>query len=316
MSSAEPTHIRTITETVCSAHSFDASTRIGWEIERDVIRGRRFHFSQRFLPDGLARIANLQFLWPDELRLLNQVQGRTYANMLGLMERFIGTKMPEIRCAQWSDNQVALQALTCFTDDGLKHQKLFRRIEALVAESMPYGYRFAALPHKVAQTTTAASPWATLAFTRHIELLTHAHHLVSLEPDSELSALYKDVLLFHSIEESQHALFDELEWFIENARLSPVQRDEAVDDLVGIFFALDEIVRTQARADTRYFLESNGRALDGPQAEGVGQVLLRAYRWQYIACSVQHPHFIGLLDSMLSDKQVQRFVAALAPLTS
>jgi hypothetical protein len=314
MSSAEQTHITTITHTPRSARSLDACARIGWEVERDVIRGRRFHFRQRFLPDGLARIGKLEFLWPDELRLLNQVQARTYANMVGLAERFIGAKLPAIRRAPWSDNQIAVDALTCFADEGLKHQAMFSRIEELVAQSMPYGYRFAALPRTVVATMTAASTWALLALTRHIELLTQAHHLLSLEPDSELAPLYKDALLFHWIEESEHASFDELEWFSENARLSPVQRDDAINELIGLFFALDEIVRTQACADTRYFLETNGRALDGPEAERVGQVLLHAYRWQHIVCAVQHPHFIGLLDSLLSDKQVQRFGTALAPL--
>ena len=61
-----------------------------------MIRGRRFDFSQRFLPEGLSRIAGLEFLQPDERRLLSQIQGRTYANMFGLVERFIGAKMLEI----------------------------------------------------------------------------------------------------------------------------------------------------------------------------------------------------------------------------
>jgi hypothetical protein len=310
---AEPLHISNSSEALHMARGSDASEQTGWDIDRDVIRGRYFHFSQRFLPAALDRIANLEFLWPDELRLLNQLQARTYANMFGLVERFIGAKMPQIRCARWSNNPVALKALTSFAHQGRKHQALFARTEALVADSMPYGYRFEAAPHNVLEAVRAASTWAVLAFTCHFQLLTDAHCVASLEADSELSPLFKDVLRFHWAEDSQHANFDEVEWVSENARLTSIQRDDAVSDLIGLFGALSEMVRTQAGADTRYFLESNGRAQEGAEAECVGHVLHDAYRWQYIDSGAQHPRFIGLLNSMLSEKQMHSFNVALAP---
>jgi hypothetical protein len=310
---AEPFHISDIFEAVQVSRGADALENVGWDIERDVIRGRHFHFSQRLLPATLDRIANLEFLWPDELRLLNQLQARTYANMFSLVERFIGSKMPQIRCAHWSDNPVALKALTSFAEQGAKHQALFARTETLVADSMPYGYRFEAAPHKVIEAVTVASTWAVLAFTCHFQMLTKAHCVACLEADSELSPLFKDVLRFHWAEDSQHANFDEVEWVSENARLTSIQRDDAVSDLIGLFGALSEMVRTQAGADTRYFLESNGRAQEGSEAECVGHVLRDAYRWQYIDSGVQHPRYIGLLNPMLSEKQMHNFNVALAP---
>jgi hypothetical protein len=310
---AEPNHISKLPEAVQIACGADALAHVGWDIERDVIRGRHFHFSQRFLPATLDRIANLEFLWPDELRLLNQLQARTYANMFGVVKHIVGTTMPEIRCVHWSNNPVALNALTSFADQGRKHQALFARTETLVADSMPYGYRFEAASHKVIEAVRAASMWADLAFTCHFQMLTQAHCVASLEADSELSPLFKDVLRFHWAEDSQHANFDEVEWVSENAQLTAIQRHDAVNDLIGLFGALSEMVRTQACADTRYFLESNGRAQEGSEAECLGHVLHDAYRWQYIDSGVQHPRFIGLLNSMLSKKQMHSFNVALAP---
>lgn len=314
MTVAQLIHSTAPTETARYARCIDASKRVRWEIERDVIRGRRFDFSQRFLPEGLARIGGLEFLWPDERRLLSQVQGRTYANMFGLVERFIGAKMLEISRAHWFGDQVALEALVRFADEELKHQALFRRVEELAAEGMPEGYHFVPEPNAVAQAVMAASTWAVLALSCHIELFTQVHYRQSLEPDSELSPLYKDVFLFHWLEESQHAIVDELEWKRENAQLTPAQRDAAVDDLIGLVGAVDGIVQAQAGADTAYFLQARGRAPDGPEAERVGQALLGAYRWQYIVSGVRHPHFSSLLGSMLNDEQAQRVGAALAPL--
>jgi hypothetical protein len=314
MTVAEQTRRTAPTETARYARCIDASKRIRWEIERDVIRGRRFDFSQRFLPEGLARIGGLEFLWPDERRLLSQIQGRTYANMFGLVERFIGAKMLEISRAHWFGDQVALEALVRFADEELKHQALFRRVEELSAEGMPDGYHFVPEPNAVAQAVMAASTWSVLALTCHIELFTQVHYRQSLEPDSELSPLYKDVFLFHWLEESQHAIVDELEWKRENAQLTPAQRDAAVGDLIGLVGAVDAIVQAQAGADTAYFLQARGRAPGGPEAERVGQALLGAYRWQYIVSGLRHPQFSSLLGSMLNDEQAQRVGAALAPL--
>ena len=56
---------------------------VHWDIDRDVIRGRDFDFSQKYLPDGISRLDQLDFLSDDERRLLSQIQGRTYADMFG-----------------------------------------------------------------------------------------------------------------------------------------------------------------------------------------------------------------------------------------
>jgi hypothetical protein len=39
------------------AKCIEASKRIRWDIDRDVIRGRSFDGSKKFLPDGLSRSA-------------------------------------------------------------------------------------------------------------------------------------------------------------------------------------------------------------------------------------------------------------------
>ena len=107
-----------------------------------MIRGRQFDFSKKFLPDGLSKLNELDFLRPAERRLLSQIQGRTYANMFGLVERFIGAKMLEVSRDHWLGDQIALEALVRFSDEELKHQELFRRIERMVAAGMPAGYAF------------------------------------------------------------------------------------------------------------------------------------------------------------------------------
>jgi hypothetical protein len=296
------------------AKCVEVSKRIRWEIERDVIRGRNFDFSRRFLPDGLSRVSELEFLTSGEHNLLSQIQGRTYANMFGLVERFIGAKILEVSRHHWLGDQTALEALVRFTDEELKHQELFRRIERMIAAGMPDGYRFEPQPNDVARAVLGASTWAVLALTCMIELFTQEHYRASIAPDADLSDLYKDVFLFHWREESQHAILDELEWRREDARLSPKERDDAVSDLIALAGAVDGIVQQQAAVDAQYFQSLCTRSLSAEEIARVRTTILRAYRWQYIVSGAQDERFGGILSEMLTGTQAARIGAALKPI--
>ena len=58
-------------ETKRYARCINASKRINWDIDDDVIRGREFDFSQKFLPDGLSLVHELRFLTDADRRLLS-----------------------------------------------------------------------------------------------------------------------------------------------------------------------------------------------------------------------------------------------------
>lgn len=296
------------------AKCIEVSKRIRWDIDRDVIRDRRFDFAKKFLPDGLSKIGRLGFLTADERRLLSQIEGRTYANMFGLVERFIGAKILEVSRDHWLGDQTALEALVRFTDEELKHQELFRRIERLTAEGMPAGYRFLPQPNDVASVVLGKSTWAVLALTCLIELFTQTHYRQSIAPDADLSELYKDVFLFHWKEESQHAILDELEWQRENGRLTAAERDQAVTDLIDLVAAVDGILQTQAKADCDYFFELCKRPLAPQQNDEVRATVLAAYRWQYIVSGVQEQRFGSLLAGMIDEAQAKRIGDALAPI--
>jgi len=296
------------------ARCIEVSKRVRFDIDRDVIRGRRFDFSRKFLPDGISKVNELGFLSGDDKRLLSQVQGRTYANMFGLVERFISAKILDVSRDHSLGDQVKLEALVRFTDEELKHQELFRRIERLASEQMPEGYRFAPQPNEVASAVLGKSTWAVLGLVCHIELFVLAHYHASIDPDTELSELYKDVFLHHAREESQHAILDELEWRRENANLSDAERDRAVDDLIALVGAVDGLLQAQAAADADYFRSICGRKFALEQVQQLMAGILKAYRWQYIVSGVEDPRFQGILGDMITPDQFARIGAALAPI--
>jgi hypothetical protein len=298
------------------ARCIEASKRVRWDIDRDVIRGRSFDFGRKFLPDGLSRIAELPFLSPAEGRFLSQVQGRTYANMFGLVERYIGAKTSELGRDHALGDQDAFEALVRMTDEELKHQELFRRLERMAGEGMPAGYRFAAQPDEVAGAVLGKSTWAVLALTLHIEIFTLVHYRSSIEPDAGLSELWKDVFLYHWKEESQHAILDELEWRRVHAATTQAGREQGVTDLIALVGAVDQILQAQAEADATYFIARAGRPFKGAEEVEVLDTFLRAYRWQYIASGVQQGRFGEVMAELLTPEQMARVGAALAPILS
>jgi len=296
------------------AKCIEVSKRVRWDIDNDVIRGREFDFSQKFLPDGISKVEQLQFLNDDEKRLLSQIQGRTYANMFGFVERFITAKVLETTRDHWLGNQTALEALIRFSDEELKHQELFRRIETMMADGMPEGYKFLPDPDAVAASVLKNSTWAVLALILEIELFTQEHYKQSIEPEKNLSDLYKDIFLFHWKEETTHAMMDELEWPREDSKLSAEERDRAVDELIAIVADVDGILQNQSAADVDYFTKVCDRSFTDDEVQRIKDGVLKAYRWQYIFSGVEHPRFQKLYNDLTTEDQRQHISAALATL--
>ena len=296
------------------ARAIRASKKARWDIDADVIRGRDFDFTEKFLPDGLSLVQELEFLSEAERRLLSQVQGRSYAYVFGLVERYIGAKVLELSGQHWLGDQTALEALVRFSDEELKHQELFRRLEAMMAAGMPAGYRQVADANEVARAVLSKGTWAVLALTCHIELFTQSHYQQSIAPEAGLSPLFKDVFMYHWREECQHAILDEIEWRREDAKLDAGQRDRAVDELIELVGAVDGILQAQSAADAEYFMGMCRKPFSLRQAERVRGQLLKAYRWQYLVTGVQHPHFQRVLAELTTAAQRDRIGRALAPI--
>jgi hypothetical protein len=214
----------------------------------------------------------------------------------------------------WFGDQVVLEALIRFSDEELKHQELFRRLELLAAACMPDGYEVAADANAVAQAVLSKSTWAVMALTYHVEIFTQVHYKKSIEPVADISALWKDVFLHHWQEECQHAVIDELEWRREDAKLGSAERDKAVDELIELVGAVDGILAAQAEADARYFARAVGRKLDSEEMAAVHAKLVEAYRWQYIVSGIRDGQFLKVLMELIDERQAARINTALGPL--
>ena len=298
------------------AECIEISKRVRWDIDKDVIRGRTFDFSKKFLPDGISKVAQFDFLNEEQKRFLSQIQGRTYANMFGFVERFIVAKILEITRDHWLEDQVALEALVRFCDEELKHQELFRRIEPMMDIGMPQGYRFLPDPNQVAAAVLKNSTWAVLGLILEIELFTQEHYKQSIEADQNLSELYKDripVSLERGNDSRHHGRTGMAPGRPETHALT--NGTGRSTELIGIVADVDGILQAQSRADVEYFRKASWRLhFDAEEIDLLRSGVLEAYRWQYIFSGVEHPRYQEALGSLITEPQAQRINEALAPL--
>ena len=66
-----------------------SSLRAAWQLD-DVLReDEELDFSRNFMPESLARTAELETLTGDQRRVLNQIAAHQYLSIFGLVEEFI-----------------------------------------------------------------------------------------------------------------------------------------------------------------------------------------------------------------------------------
>jgi len=105
-----------------------------------------------------------------------------------------------------------------------------------------------------------------------------------------------------------------MEWPREDAKLSPDDRDRAIDELISLVADVDGILQNQSKADVGYFLKLCNHSFTDDEIQRIKDGVLRAYRWQYIFSGVEHPRFQKLYNELTTDDQRQRVSAALATL--
>jgi P-aminobenzoate N-oxygenase AurF len=259
---------------------------------------------------GARKTQSSPSLHPAEKRLASQIEGRTCANLFGLVGDFLDAKVMQMRHSDRPCDPISLGALLQLRAE-LEHQQMFRHIERMAAAGMPEGYAFAPDPSATVFTVLGKSAWSVLALICHIELFVLSHYQQSIELDANLSPLCKDVFLDHWREESKHAVLAELEWKREDSRLTAEQRELAVDDLINMEAVVGGILRSQAQLDADYFLSIRGWTAGRDDAVHVRAAVLDAYRGHYIGTGVRG-RFGEVLTRMITPAQYRRLAQALA----
>ncbi len=291
-----------------------ASARGAWEIEDVLPPGAALDFTKPFMPEALARTADIAFLTADERRVLNQIRGHEYLALFGLVEEFILPFILDHARPQLNGDDHRVRALLNFAGEEAKHIHLFKQFHRLFTGSFGSPCAVIGPPEAIAAEVLRHDPLAVALVILHVEWMTQRHYVDSIRDDADLDPLFKSLLRHHWIEEAQHAKLDTLmvEALAEGRDEAGIQ--SAIDEYLEIGGFLDGGFRTQAGLNVDAFERASGRRLNPAEREELEAQQHQALRWTYLGSGMTHPNFTASLEAMSLSARDR--IAEVAPLFS
>jgi len=274
------------------------SERSRWRVE-DIIGGeKRLDFAKPFLPESLTQLDGLDFIAPEEKRLLNQIRGHEYLAMFGLVEEFILPYIVDCVRPRLSGGDSRARALLQFAGEEAKHIHLFKTFCREFEAGFGSPCEFIGPAGEVRDFILSHSPLGVGIAILHIEWITLRHYIEGVKENRELDPLFKSLLKHHWLEESQHTKLDTL--IVEELAADATEReiDRAFDDYAAIAAFLDQGIRRQAEFNVESFARASGRKPSARERDEMFQALLKGMRWTYLGTGMTHPDFLDTVKNI------------------
>lgn len=273
------------------------SLKVSWT-EREVLDGRDFDYSKRFLPNRLSGVDEIRSLDADEKLKLNQIMGNAYCHIFAFVEEYI---IPQaLEAAQrdiWGD-ETRLRALLLFAEDESKHQELFRQSTALFAKGFGVDVGLIPAREEVAKVVLSKSRLCSYLLTSMIEWFTQTHYVEHVKDRRDLDPLFRDLVRYHWMDEAQHAKIDSLLIDEITREIGAEEREKAVDELLELGGAIDGLLSQQADLDLASLERAIGRTLSDEERSEIKRHTQRAYRWTFLVSGLEHPHFVRIVSEL------------------
>jgi hypothetical protein len=281
------------------ADILQSSLKVAWT-ERQVLEGKDFDYSKRFLPNGLTRVDDIRCLDDRDKLKLNQIMGNAYCHIFAYVEEYIIPQALEAAEKQVYGEETRLRTLLRFAEEETKHQELFRRSIALFERG--FGVKCGLIPgrEEVAKVVLGKSRLCSYLLTSMIEWCTQLHYVEHVRHRNELDGLFRDLLKYHWMDEAQHAKIDSLLIDELTREISEADREKAVDELLELGGAVDGLLSDQADLDMESLEKAVGRALSSAERAEIKKNTQRAYRWTFLVSGLEHPSFVQIVGELTS----------------
>ena len=295
-----------VTQTATVSHSYSYadilanSKKVAWT-EDTVLEGRRFDLSRRFLPNRLSGVDAINCLNEDEKRTLNQIMGNAYLHIFAFVEEFIVPTVTEASLNDPYGDEVRQRSLIRFSEEELKHQEMFRRAIALFNEQ--FGATPGLIPgrEEVAAVVRSKSPLAVLLLIDMIEWFVQVHYTEHVRDGVALDGLFRDLLKYHWLDEAQHAKMDTMLIAEQVERLSPAEREAAIDELLELGGAVDGLLQQQIAMNVETLQDVTGRSFSVSEFAEITAAMLKAWHWTFLVSGLQHPNVVKLVNEITVD---------------
>lgn len=296
---------RTVSHNYSYGDALTNSKKVAWT-EDQVLNGRRFDLSKRFLPNSLSGVDGISFLSEDEKLKLNQIMGNAYCHLFAFVEEFIVPTVTESTLEDPHGDEVRIRALVRFSEEELKHQELFRRSIALFNEQ--FGITPQLIPGReaVAGVVLSKSRLAVLILIDLIEWFVQVHYTEHVLERSDLDPLFRDMLKHHWLDEAQHAKMDTM-LIAETVRDIPMaEREAAIDEVLELGGAIDGLLQQQIGMNIDALEVVTGRTFTANERAEISAETLKAWRYTFLVSGLTHPNVVKMV-SEITEQGVAKF---------
>ncbi len=291
----------------------DVSKRVSW-LEDDVLADKTFDFSKRFLPNRLTGVDEIGCLNDSEKLKLNQIMGNGYCHIFAFVEEFIIPTVTEEAMNDVYGDEVRARSLLRFAEEELKHQELFRRSVELFGQG--FGTECDLIPGReaVAEVVRSKSKLAVMVLTAIIEWFTQLHYIEHVRDDADLDGLFRDLLRYHWLEESQHAKMDTMLIGEVAENLTLEEREAAIDEVLELGGAIDGLLAQQIGMNIDALERATGRTFTAEEKGEITTNTQRAWRWTFLVSGLQHPNIVRAVGELTTSgpAKIEGVAAALS----
>jgi hypothetical protein len=287
----------TVTHNYTYSDVLDISKRVAWH-EDDVLNGRRFDLSKRFLPNRLSGVDEISCLDEHEKRKLNQIMGNAYCHLFAYVEEFIVPTVSEEVVHNPYGDEVRQRSLVRFSEDELKHQEMFRRSTSLFAEQFGVTPQLIPGREEVAAVVRSKSRLAVTLLIDLIEWFVQLHYTEHVLDKTDLDSLFRDLLRHHWLDEAQHAKIDTMLIAEMVDDIPMADREAAIDEVLELGSAIDGLLQQQIALNIETLAMATGRAFTESEREEITAKTLRAWRWTFLVSGLEHPKVVKLVDEI------------------
>jgi len=308
-----------VTETATVTHNYSYqdvlanSKRVAWT-EDEVLTGRSFDLSKRFLPNSLSGVDGIMCLNEEEKRKLNQIMGNAYLHLFAFVEEFIVPTVSEASMENPYGEEVRQRSLVRFSEEELKHQELFRRSIALFGEQFGVTPQLIPGREEVAGVVRSKSRLAVLLLIDLIEWLVQVHYTEHVQSKTELDGLFRDLLKFHWLDEAQHAKMDTMLIAEAVDDTTMAEREAAIDEVLELGGAIDGLLQQQISMNVDALEVATGRIFTPAEREEITAETLSAWRYTFLVSGLTHPNVVKLVReiTVLGPEKVRQVAEALS----
>jgi hypothetical protein len=292
-----------VTKTATVTHSYSYqevlanSKKVAWT-EDDVLNGRSFDLSKRFLPNSLSGVDGITSLNEDEKRKLNQIMGNAYCHLFAFVEEFIVPTVSEESMHNPYGDEVRQRSLVRFSEEELKHQELFRRSIALFNEQFGVSPQLIPGREAVAAVVRSKSKLAVLLLIDIIEWFVQVHYTEHVLDKSELDGLFRDLLKYHWLDEAQHAKMDTMLIAETVEDMSMAEREAAIDEVLELGGAIDGLLQQQIGMNIDALEVATARVFSEAERAEITAETLRAWRYTFLVSGLEHPKVVKVVEEI------------------